>query len=97
MKQDANSNLGAKSISAERPPVPPAADSGVSKDDNIFIALYEYQARSKDDLTFVKGDKFRVTNQSDGDWWEAVHLTTQVSGFIPSNFVAPFLSIAAEE
>uniref|UniRef100_A0AAY4C8Y4 Tyrosine-protein kinase Yes n=1 Tax=Denticeps clupeoides TaxID=299321 RepID=A0AAY4C8Y4_9TELE len=63
----------------------------------LFIALYDYDARTEDDLSFQKGEKFHIINNSEGDWWEARSLDTGNSGYIPSNYVAPVDSIQAEE
>uniref|UniRef100_A0A4W5MH90 Tyrosine-protein kinase n=2 Tax=Hucho hucho TaxID=62062 RepID=A0A4W5MH90_9TELE len=63
----------------------------------LFIALYDYDARTEDDLCFQKGEKFHILNNTEGDWWEARSLDTGISGYIPSNYVAPVDSIQAEE
>ncbi|KAM8954394.1 tyrosine-protein kinase Fyn isoform 1-T1 [Pelodytes ibericus] len=63
----------------------------------LFVALYDYEARTEDDLSFQKGEKFQILNSSEGDWWEARSLTTGGNGYIPSNYVAPVDSIQAEE
>ncbi|XP_064196065.1 tyrosine-protein kinase fynb isoform X1 [Anguilla rostrata] len=63
----------------------------------LFVALYDYEARTEDDLTFRKGEKFQILNSTEGDWWEARSLTTGGSGYIPSNYVAPVDSIQAED
>uniref|UniRef100_A0A672MXC3 Tyrosine-protein kinase n=2 Tax=Cyprinidae TaxID=7953 RepID=A0A672MXC3_SINGR len=63
----------------------------------LFIALYDYEARTEDDLSFQKGEKFHIINNTEGDWWEARSLDTGKSGYIPSNYVAPVDSIQAEE
>ncbi|XP_060769517.1 tyrosine-protein kinase Fyn-like isoform X2 [Neoarius graeffei] len=63
----------------------------------LFVALYDYEARAEDDLSFRKGEKFQIINNTEGDWWEAHSLTTGQSGYIPSNYVAPVDSIQAEE
>ncbi|XP_023587841.1 tyrosine-protein kinase Fgr isoform X3 [Trichechus manatus latirostris] len=62
-----------------------------------FIALYDYEARTEDDLTFTKGERFHILNNTEGDWWEARSLITGQTGYIPSNYVAPVDSIQAEE
>ncbi|XP_066532366.1 tyrosine-protein kinase fynb isoform X2 [Hoplias malabaricus] len=62
-----------------------------------FLALYDYEARTEDDLSFQKGEKFQIINNTEGDWWEARSLTTGQSGYIPSNYIAPVDSIQAEE
>uniref|UniRef100_A0A2K5EC45 Tyrosine-protein kinase n=1 Tax=Aotus nancymaae TaxID=37293 RepID=A0A2K5EC45_AOTNA len=63
----------------------------------LFIALYDYEARTEDDLTFTKGEKFHILNNTEGDWWEARSLSSGRTGYIPSNYVAPVDSIQAEE
>ncbi|XP_075630173.1 tyrosine-protein kinase Fgr isoform X3 [Balearica regulorum gibbericeps] len=63
----------------------------------LFIALYDYEARTEDDLTFQKGEKFHIINNTEGDWWEARSLSSGSTGYIPSNYVAPVDSIQAEE
>lgn len=30
----------------------------------LFIALYDYEARTEDDLTFTKGEKFHILNNT---------------------------------
>jgi hypothetical protein len=86
----------ALSMPAPPPPIqspPPVPQSS----DNLHIALYDYNARAEDDLTFKKGENLIVLNQSDGDWWQAQHTITGRKGFIPSNYVAKVQSIHAEE
>ncbi|KAK2846281.1 hypothetical protein Q7C36_011135 [Tachysurus vachellii] len=63
----------------------------------LFVALYDYEARAEDDLSFSKGEKFQIINSTEGDWWEARSISTGRSGYIPSNYVAPVDSIQAEE
>uniref|UniRef100_UPI00358ECF1F tyrosine-protein kinase Fyn-like isoform X1 n=1 Tax=Myxine glutinosa TaxID=7769 RepID=UPI00358ECF1F len=63
----------------------------------LFVALYDYSARTQDDLSFRKGEKFQIINNTEGDWWEARSLTTNNKGYIPSNYVAPADSVQAEE
>uniref|UniRef100_A0A9J8C6E7 non-specific protein-tyrosine kinase n=1 Tax=Cyprinus carpio carpio TaxID=630221 RepID=A0A9J8C6E7_CYPCA len=63
----------------------------------LFVALYDYEARTEDDLSFRKGEKFQIINSTEGDWWDARSLTTGGTGYIPSNYVAPVDSIQAED
>lgn len=69
----------------------------VSNGVTFFVALYDYEARTSDDLTFKKGDRFQIINNTEGDWWEAHCINTGKKGYIPSNYVAPADSIQAEE
>uniref|UniRef100_W5MYR5 Tyrosine-protein kinase n=1 Tax=Lepisosteus oculatus TaxID=7918 RepID=W5MYR5_LEPOC len=79
--------------SAVTNPFPGSATGGVT----FFVALYDYEARTSDDLSFKKGDRFQIINNTEGDWWEARSINTGKKGYIPSNYVAPADSIQAEE
>ncbi|XP_016354212.1 proto-oncogene tyrosine-protein kinase Src-like [Sinocyclocheilus anshuiensis] len=68
-----------------------------------FVALYDYESRTASDLSFRKGERLQIVNNTrklnprEGDWWLARSLTTGESGYIPSKYVAPSDSIQAEE
>jgi len=62
-----------------------------------YVALYDYDARTTDDLSFKKGEQLFILNSTEGDWWEARSIVTQKSGYIPSNYVAPNDSVQCEE
>ncbi|KAK3090929.1 hypothetical protein FSP39_015809 [Pinctada imbricata] len=56
-------------------------------------ALYDYDARAEDDLTFKKGDLLFLLDDSDADWWLAKHANPNYSnlkneGYVPRNYVA---------
>jgi len=67
----------------------------------LFVALYNYEARTAEDLSFKKGENLEVINSNDAlngaDWWQARSLTTNAVGHIPSNYVAPASSLKSEE
>lgn len=78
--------------------LPPVPISLPSQERKIFIALYDYEARTTEDLSFDKGEKLEVVNDTDGgDWWQARSLATNNVGYIPSNYVAPQSSLRREE
>nr|6XVM_A Chain A, Proto-oncogene tyrosine-protein kinase Src [Gallus gallus]6XVM_B Chain B, Proto-oncogene tyrosine-protein kinase Src [Gallus gallus]6XVM_C Chain C, Proto-oncogene tyrosine-protein kinase Src [Gallus gallus]6XVM_D Chain D, Proto-oncogene tyrosine-protein kinase Src [Gallus gallus]6XVN_A Chain A, Proto-oncogene tyrosine-protein kinase Src [Gallus gallus]6XVN_B Chain B, Proto-oncogene tyrosine-protein kinase Src [Gallus gallus]6XVO_A Chain A, Proto-oncogene tyrosine-protein kinase Sr len=54
-----------------------------------FVALYDYESRTETDLSFKKGERLQIVNNTEGDWWLAHSLTTGQTGYIPSNYVAP--------
>ena len=62
----------------------------------IFVALYDYDARTDEDLSFRKGDHLEILNDTQGDWWVARSKRTRQEGYIPSNYVAKLKSIEAE-
>ncbi|XP_054900445.1 tyrosine-protein kinase SRK2 [Poeciliopsis prolifica] len=64
-----------------------------------YIALFDYSARTDNDLTFNTGDYLEVLDTSAGEWWVARALTgisIDRKGYIPANYVAPVESIDAE-
>ena len=63
----------------------------------IFIALFDYDQRTSEDLSFRKGEHLEIINNQDGDWWQARSLSTMREGYIPSNYVAEHKTIQAEE
>ncbi|XP_045452470.1 tyrosine-protein kinase Src42A [Melitaea cinxia] len=62
----------------------------------IFVALYDYDARTDEDLSFRKGEHLEILNDTQGDWWLARSKKTKHEGYIPSNYVARLQSIEAE-
>lgn len=72
------------------PPLPPPDLS------RCFVALFDYKARTEEDLSFNEGDKLEVLNSSTGEWWLARALketSGKKEGYIPANYVAPIESI----
>ncbi|XP_062981811.1 tyrosine-protein kinase FRK isoform X1 [Elgaria multicarinata webbii] len=80
------------------PPLPP------SEQTRKFVALFDFQARTEEDLSFRTGDKLEVLDTSQGSWWIAKRLVEngftkpgqKRQGYIPANYVAPDQSIEAE-
>lgn len=68
----------------------------INPEKKIFIALYDYDARTADDLGFQKGEHLEIIDDTQGDWWLAISKSTGKQGYIPSNYVARFMSIEAE-
>ena len=62
----------------------------------IFVALYDYDARTDEDLSFKKGEHLEIINDTQGDWWLAMSRVSKCKGYIPSNYVAKLKSIEAE-
>jgi hypothetical protein len=54
----------------------PAFQSDIRSTSNlkIVVALYTYNARDRGDLSFRKGDRLGILDDSDADWWRACHL-----------------------
>ncbi|EFO17394.1 protein-tyrosine kinase [Loa loa] len=62
----------------------------------LFVALFDYDARTDEDLSFKKDELLYILNDMQGDWWYAKSKTTNLSGYIPSNYVAREKSLDAE-
>lgn len=63
----------------------------------IVVAVYNYQSREMSDVSFVKGDRMELIDDSEPDWWKVRHLRTGEEGLIPWNFVAEEKSVESEE
>lgn len=70
--------------------------SGIHSSNNIFVALFDYEARTDDDLSFKRNEILEILNDMQGDWWYARSLTTNKIGYIPSNYVAKEKSMDAQ-
>lgn len=62
----------------------------------LYVALYDYEARTNEDLSFKKGTQLEILNDTQGDWWYARSLTTGKEGYIPSNYIAQSKSLESE-
>ena len=77
-------------------PEPPSSPPSAVKP--LYVALYDYDARTEEDLSFVKGEILEVYPEDlRNDWWRARSRDTGGEGFIPSNYVAEVQSLDAEE
>lgn len=89
-----NLNQGATSVST---PMSASNDSGVETSSYpVFIALYDYEGRTEEDLSFEKDEHLEILDNKQGDWWFARSKKTRSRGYIPSNYVAKLKSIEAE-
>ena len=77
-------------------PEPPNSPPSAVKP--LYVALYDYDARTEEDLSFIKGELLEVCPEDlRNDWWRAQSRETGREGFIPSNYVAEAQSLDAEE
>lgn len=66
-------------------------------DNNIVMALYNYESTASTALSFMKDQRFRVLSGGDDDWLWVQELDTLKIGFVPRNYVAEALTIETEE
>ena len=95
-----NLSVCSHKVGSHRPPgptlpAPPEQDS-LNPTAKVFVALYDYDARTDEDLSFKKGEHLEIINDTQGDWWLARSKATKQEGYIPSNYVAKLKSIEAE-
>lgn len=63
---------------------------------SLFVALFDYTARTSEDLSFKRNELLEVLNDMQGDWWYARSLATKKCGYVPSNYLAKEKSIHAQ-
>lgn len=83
-------------VSVASQPSEPAASEASSSTVKIFVSLYDYDARTAEDLSFKKGEHLEILNDTQGDWWYARSRLSKKEGYIPSNYVAKLKSLESE-
>ena len=81
----------------EPPPPLPEELSQLESDKPLFVGKYDYFARADDGLGFKKGDLMYIINTDEVDWWYAKSKDLGQEGYVPSNYVAEYKSLDAEE
>ncbi len=81
------------SASQKGVPLPPPREPNYP----VYVGKYDYDSRTDDDLSFKKGDLMYIISTDEGDWWFARSKDTGKEGYIPSNYVAEWKSLDAEE
>lgn len=70
----------------QRAASPPPPERG-----SIYTAIWDFESRHADELSFREGDLFSVISRS-GDWWSARRIDTcgrvLGTGNVPSNYMA---------
>ena len=105
-QDDANAKIGQTQKQQAMSP-PPPADAPMempsqpqvlpSSQYPVFVGKYDYDSRTDDDLSFKKGDLMYIISTDEGDWWFARSKDSGKEGYIPSNYVAEWKSLDAEE
>ncbi|ELU02041.1 hypothetical protein CAPTEDRAFT_139656, partial [Capitella teleta] len=63
----------------------------------IVKGLHNYESGDDEELSFNKGDFMEIISECDDGWFQARHLATDQTGYIPSNYVAEEGSLQHEE
>lgn len=97
VEEQASLSMFAQQSQQQQQPLPqPQVDSNGNGQYPVFIALYNYETRTEEDLRFKKGEHLEILDNSQGDWWFARSKKTGLEGYIPRNYVARLESIEAE-
>jgi hypothetical protein len=60
-------------------------------DDDVVIAKFAYTEIHADDLSIKKGEKLKVLDRSDPDWWKVERIVringVEESGYVPATYV----------
>ncbi|XP_044066128.1 protein-tyrosine kinase 6b [Siniperca chuatsi] len=85
-------NGGSGDHRSESPPSPsPAPQESVTESGSIYTAVWSFEARHQDELSFQEGDLFSVVSRT-GDWWTARRLDKNgcvlSTGIVPHNYLA---------
>ena len=101
-RKDAGHVQGTRGVQSQMhqgPPPPPPKPEQQAPPANypIYVGKYDYDSRTDDDLSFKKGDLMYIISTDEGDWWFARAKDGGKEGYIPSNYVAEFKSLDAEE
>nr|CDS20568.1 tyrosine protein kinase Fyn [Echinococcus granulosus] len=77
----------------------PFADpqSNPSELSNRLVAIFDYNARTDEEISLRKGDSMLTLNDSDAEWWFVEHCRTSEKGYVPSSYIAVAGSLEAEE
>ena len=62
-----------------------------------YIALFDYESATKDDMTIKKNDQLIVMDKSHPDWWLARNLRTKDTGYVPFNYITSIDDLQIKE
>lgn len=63
-----------------------------------YVALFDYKARSGQDINFHKGDLMELLDdKNDEDWRQAHHFISKTTGLVPSAYIAKHGSLESKE
>uniref|UniRef100_T1E1D2 Tyrosine-protein kinase n=1 Tax=Dendrocoelum lacteum TaxID=27895 RepID=T1E1D2_9PLAT len=76
---------------------PERQDLNYNIDRDIFIALFDYNARDDEEISIRKSDFLLVIDDSDSEWWLVECIGRSMKGYVPKAYIAVKGSIEAEE
>ncbi|CAL4143947.1 unnamed protein product [Meganyctiphanes norvegica] len=73
-----------------------SGDDGSVPKGKIFVALYDYEGRSLNELSFSAQETFDILDRSDDNWWKVQSRKTKEEGFIPIEYIADDYSLTSK-
>lgn len=89
-KDDNTDSPGMKITVTPGDKLPGRTEKPKSELGSMYVALWAFEARHEEELSFEAGDMFNVVSR-DGDWWKARKIDTNGrvlgTGFVPNNYL----------
>lgn len=86
-------------VKQEGPTHAAVSSPGCAKTSDVYKALWSFEAREKQELSFCAGDLFKIIDNF-GGWWTvekiARHGETVATGIVPYNYLAREESLEAQ-
>lgn len=70
---------------------------GDSNEKPNYVALFDYDQATTDDMTIKKNDPLIVINKNHPDWWLAKNLRTKQTGYVPYNYITSIDDLQIKE
>lgn len=89
-KTEVEQPANTEKLQAQNAPNPPSV-SASEPNGEIYMALWPFQARADEELSFQEGEQFQICERQ-GDWCTALKLDRNgrvtARGFVPQNYLA---------
>lgn len=63
------------------------ADQSKVEEENVMVAIYEFQPEEDGELYFKRGDRILVLDKEDQNWWKGKNLDSGNEGLFPATYV----------
>lgn len=85
-------------VSFAYPVGPPNVIINTQNNNDLYVALYDYNAVTTEELSFKAGDQLKILDFTHESWWKARALVARgkSEGYIPANYVALVASIESK-
>ncbi|CAL8103640.1 unnamed protein product [Calicophoron daubneyi] len=67
------------------------------QEEKFLVAIFDYETQAAEEISVRKGDKLRVLDNSDPEWWLVEHTQSGLVGYVPTSYLAMADSVEAED